>query len=84
MKWNNVADQPSMQDRDQFLGEWLILLGTDGSEVSTVLYDFEKKQFQIAGKIKEITHWMYPEEVFSPVQMMKLMKILKNPCCHKE
>lgn len=85
MQWNNIKDKPSIQNKRKNMGQWLILLGTDGSKVEPFLYDFEDQSFgQSAGsEIKDITHWMYPEEVFSPIKMLKLTEILKNPCCHK-
>jgi hypothetical protein len=78
MKWNNMQEIPSIKNREKFLGEWLILLGTDGNEVAPFLFHSEMVEYKIIGKLKKITHWMYPEEVFSPSKMLKLIDIIKS------
>lgn len=75
MKWHNVNETPVMEEpQDQSI----LLLGTNGKKVALIAYMKEEKTYMVDDYLRPLTHWMYPSEVFSPRQMMKMFDILDN------
>ncbi len=83
MQWKSVEEVPEFTKDREFLDNFMILLATDGIKVDTVLWDNNKQVFKVAGSIIEITHWMYPQEVFLPEEFEKLADILKHKRAYK-
>lgn len=69
MKWISASEIPQGE------GEYIPVLVSDGILVEFAVWNKTEQAFQseIDAKISnEITYWMYPQQVFSPQQMMKL------------
>lgn len=78
MRWNNASEIPESTYADC---DYIPVLVSDGILVEFAVWNKITQTFQseIDAKIShEIRYWMYPQQVFSPKQMMQLSGI-KTP-----
>lgn len=78
MKWHNMNEFPIFaKDTPVLLDEFYTLLVTDGDNVEVTFFNI-KNETMHTSTIKKPTYWMFPAEVFSPKQMMKLLTFVKS------
>lgn len=78
MKWHNIKDTPDPAKCRRVIDDMTVLLATDGVKVDIVFWCMEKMIFANPSPLGTLTHWMYPYEVFSPVDILKIFKIIDS------